>query len=130
MTYYIALVHKETGSACGVQLPDIPGCFSAAIDMDQVVSNAAEALSLWAEDTVLPAPRGIEGIVKDKDAAAELAGGAFLISVPLNESDTRVVSANISLERGTLKAIDAAAKRRKLTRSMFLTQVERNEINR
>ena len=98
--------------------------------MDHVVNNAAETLSLWAEDTPLPAPRRIEDIVKDKDVAAELAGGAFLISVPLNESDTRVVSANTSLERGMLKAIDAAAKRRKLTRSAFLAQAARNEINR
>ena len=130
MTYYIALVHKETGSARGVQFPDIPGCFSAADDMDQLVSNAAEALSLWAEDTAVPPPRRIEVIVKDKDVAAELAGGAILISVPLSENDTRVVSANISLERGMLKAIDAAAKRRKLTRSAFLAQAARNEINR
>ncbi len=130
MTYYIGLVHKESGSAFGVQFPDVPGCFSAADEMDHVVSNAAEALSLWAEDTTLPAPRSIENIVSDKDVAAELAGGAFLISVPLNENDTRVVSANISLERGMLKAIDAAARRRRLTRSAFLAQAARNEIKR
>ena len=130
MTYYIGLVHKEADSAFGVQFPDIPGCFSAADDMEHVVSNAAEALSLWAEDTALPVPLRIEDIVADKDVAAELAGGAFLISVPFNENDTRVVSANISLERGMLKAIDAAAKRRKLTRSAFLAQAARNEINR
>jgi predicted RNase H-like HicB family nuclease len=50
MTYYIGLVHKETGSAFGVQFPDVPGCFSASDDMDHVMSNATEALSLWAED--------------------------------------------------------------------------------
>ena len=130
MTYYIGLVHKEKASAFGVQFPDVPGCFSAADDMDHVVSNAAEALSLWAEDMALPAPRRIEDIVKDKEIAAELAGGAFLVSVPFTENDTRVVSANISLERGMLKAIDAAAKRRKLTRSAFLAQAARKEINR
>ena len=78
----------------------------------------------------MPEPRAIEEIVKDKAIKRELAAGAFLISVPLTESDTRVVAANISLERGMLKAIDAAAKRRKLTRSAFLAQAARNEINR
>ena len=130
MKTYFALIHKDDHSAYGASFPDLPGCFSAADEMDNLVSNAAEALSLWAEDAALPPPRRIEDIVANKDVAAELAGGAFLISVPLNENDTRVVSANISLERGMLKAIDQAAMRRKLTRSAFLAQAARNEINR
>ena len=130
MTYYIGLVHKEKDSAFGVQFPDVPGCFSASDDMDHVVSNATEALSLWAEDSTPPVPRSIEEIISETDIAADLAAGAFLISVPLTENDTRVVSANISMERGMLKAIDSAAKRRKLTRSAFLAQAARNEINR
>ncbi len=130
MTYYIGLVHKEKNSAFGVQFPDVPGCFSASDDMDHVVNNATEALSLWAEDATPPVPRSIEEIISETDIAADLAAGAFLISVPLTENDTRVVSANISMERGMLKAIDTAAKRRKLTRSAFLAQAARNEINR
>jgi predicted RNase H-like HicB family nuclease len=130
LTYYIGLVHKEKDSAFGVQFPDVPGCYSAADDMEDVIGNAIEALGLWAEDTAPPSPRSYEQIVADADVAAELAAGAFLISVPLTENDMRVVSANVSMERGVLKAIDAAAKRRKLTRSAFLVQAARNEINR
>lgn len=130
MPHYMALVHKEKNSAFGVQFPDVPGCFSAADSMDDLIANAAEALSLWAEDAELPPPRSIEKITASKDVATELAGGAFLVSVPYAENDTRVVTANISLERGMLKIIDEAAKRRKLTRSAFLAQAARNEINR
>jgi predicted RNase H-like HicB family nuclease len=130
MTHYIALVHKEKNSSFGVQFPDVPGCFSAADHMSSLVGNAAEALSLWAEDTALPAPRSIEKIVKDKAIAKELAAGAFLVSIPFTETDTRAVSANISMERGMLKAIDEAAKSRKLTRSAFLMQAARNEMRR
>ena len=130
MTYYMGLVHKEKGSAFGVQFPDVPGCYSAADDMEDVVRNATEVLSLWAEDAALPRPRGFEQVLADPDIAAELVAGAFLISVPLIVNDSRVVSANISLERGMLKAIDMADKRRKLTRSAFLAQAARNEINR
>ncbi len=130
MKQYFAIVHKEKGSAFGVQFPDLPGCFSAADDMEFLIGNASEALSLWAEDAKMPTPRQIEKIIADRDIASELADGAFLISVPLTENDTRVVSANISLERGVLKAIDTAAKRRKLTRSAFLSQAAKNEINR
>ena len=130
MTHYIALVHKDTDSSFGVQFPDVPGCFSAADDMDDLIGNATEALSLWAEDEVPPEPRSHGALLSDKDITAELAAGAFLISVPLVSNDTRVVSANISLERGMLKAIDEAAKRRKLTRSAFLAQAARREIGR
>ncbi len=130
MKQYFAIVHKEKGSAFGVQFPDLPGCFSAADDMEFLIGNASEALSLWAEDAKMPTPRQIEKIIADRDIASELADGVFLISVPLTENDTRVVSANISLERGVLKAIDTAAKRRKLTRSAFLSQAAKNEINR
>lgn len=130
MTQYIALVHKEKGSSFGVQFPDVPGCFSAADNMDGLVANASEALSLWAEDEMPPRPRSHEQILGDKDIAAELKAGAFLIAVPLLENDTRVVSANISLERGVLKAIDREAKRRKLTRSAFLVQAAKRELVR
>ena len=128
MTHFIALVHKDRNSAFGVQFPDVPGCYSASDDMDDVVLNAAEALSLWAEDQKLPKPRSIGALQLDKSIASELAQGAFLVAVPLVENDTRVVSANISLERGVLKAIDAEAKRRKLTRSAFLAQAARNAM--
>jgi predicted RNase H-like HicB family nuclease len=128
--HFIALVHKEKDSAYGAQFPDVPGCFSAADKMDDLIANATEALSQWAEDEKLPTPRPIEKLVADREIASELASGAFLVSVPFTENETRVVSANISLERGMLKTIDTAAKRRKLTRSAFLAQAARNEINR
>jgi predicted RNase H-like HicB family nuclease len=130
MRYYIALVHKDESSAYGVQFPDIPGCYSASDDMDALVPNAAEALSLYGEDVKLPSPRTIERIKADPKVAAELAGGAFLVAIPLIENDAKVVRANITLESGMLKAIDAAAKARNLTRSAFLAQAARHEIER
>lgn len=130
MRYFIALVHKDQDSAYGVQFPDIRGCYSAADDMADIVPNAIEALSLYAEDAGLPKPRSIEQVRADKDVAAELASGAFLIAVPLIENDAKVVRANITVELGMLKAIDAVAKSRKLTRSAFLAQAARHEIER
>lgn len=130
MRYYIALVHKDEGSAYGIQFPDVPGCYSAADDMDALVPNAVEALSLYAEDAELPAPRGIDRIKAVPDVANELAAGAFLVAVPLIENDGKVVRANITMESGMLKAIDAAARARNLTRSAFLAQAARREIER
>ena len=130
MRYYIALVHKDDGSAYGVRFPDVPGCYSAADDMGALVPNAVEALSLYAEDAELPAPRTIDRIKADPDITSELAAGAFLVAVPLIENDSKVVRANITMESGMLKAIDAAAKARNLTRSAFLAQAARHEIER
>ncbi len=40
MKYFYALVHKDDDSAFGVTFPDLPGCFSAADRIEDVVPNA------------------------------------------------------------------------------------------
>ncbi|WP_377298111.1 type II toxin-antitoxin system HicB family antitoxin [Rhizobium sp. SGZ-381] len=128
MRHYIALVHKEADSAFGVSFPDLPGVFSAADAESDLVSNAVEALRLWAEDETLPDPTPIEVLLARDDIRAELGLGAVLIRIPLIEDDSRVVRANVTFEAGTLKAIDAEAARRGLTRSAFLASCARKEI--
>lgn len=130
MHYYFAVVHKDRDSAYGVHFPDVPGCFSAADDMNDLIPNAIEALSLFGEDETLTPPRSVEQIRSDSDVAADLAEGAFLVAVPFIENEAKVVRANITMEQGLLKAIDRAAKDRKLTRSAFLAQAARREIER
>jgi predicted RNase H-like HicB family nuclease len=130
MRYYVALVHKDPESAYGVSFPDLPSVFSAADSDEDIVSNAIEALRLWAEDGELPAPASHQEIVERPEVRAELATGAFLIRVPFIEDDTRTVRANITMEAGTLAAIDHAAKQRGLTRSAFLASCARKEIER
>ena len=41
---YIAIVHKDLGSAYGMTFPDAPGCFSATDDLDDLFEMANEAL--------------------------------------------------------------------------------------
>lgn len=126
MKYFYAIVHKDPDSAFGVQFPDLPGCFSAADSMEEVLPNAIEALELWFEDEPLVEPRSLEAV--KAEAAGDLAQGAFLLAVPVIRNDSKPVRINISLERGTLAAIDGAAASRKLTRSAFLAEAARNEI--
>lgn len=128
MRYYIAVIHKDEGSSYGVHFPDVPGCFSAADTLDEVVPNATEALALYAEDMALPDPRDLEAIRTDEGVQADIAGGAILMAIPHIENDSRVERVNITVEAGLLKAIDIAAKSRKLTRSAFLAQAARHEI--
>ena len=126
MIVYHAVVHKDEESAWGVHFPDLPGCFSAADDLADVQANASEAVMLYLEGEKAPEPSAIEKI---RDMAADdLAEGAFLLAVPYVYVSNRPQRINISIDRGVLDAIDAAATARKLTRSAFLTEAARNEI--
>jgi predicted RNase H-like HicB family nuclease len=126
MTVYHAVVHKDEDSAWGVHFPDLPGCFSAADDLADVQANASAAVMLYLEGEKAPEPSAIEKI---RDMAADdLAEGAFLLAVPYIYVSNRPQRINISIDRGVLDAIDAAAASRKLTRSAFLTEAARNEI--
>lgn len=128
MKHYFALVHKDADSSYGIQFPDIPGAFSAADEVNGIVPNAIEALSLYAEDSELPEASTHADIMARDKVRSELSEGAFLVSIPYIEDDSAVVRANISIERGVLKAVDECAKRRGLTRSAFIAQAARHEI--
>ncbi|MHA6643305.1 type II toxin-antitoxin system HicB family antitoxin [Mesorhizobium sp. A623] len=128
MKNYFALVEKDGESAFGVRFPDIPGVFSAADRQEDILANAIEALQLWAEDMPLPDPSLHPAIVAKPEVREALAAGGYLISVPLIDNDSAVVRANVTFERGVLRAIDAAARERGLTRSAFLSSAARREI--
>lgn len=126
MRYYHAVVHKDEDSAFGVQFPDLPGCFSAADEIEDVIPNAIEALSLWFEDEDEVDPSPVEAI--RLRVADDLAEGAFLVMVPWIGRNSKPARVNISLDRAMLDAIDTAAGMRRLTRSAFLAEAARNEI--
>lgn len=127
MRQFYAIVHKDADSAYGLEFPDLPGCFSAADDLDDVVPNAIEALSLWFEDGEAHIePSAIEAV--RAAAANELAEGAFLVMIPWIGRSSKPQRVNISLDGSMLAAIDAAAATRRLTRSAFLAEAARNEI--
>lgn len=128
MKYFYALVHKDADSAYGVEFPDLPGCFSAADSVDDLLSNACEALELWFEDADEVQPMRLDQI---RAVAAEaLAQGGFIVAVPWIRQTGKLVRANISLDRGMLDAIDRAAAERRLTRSAFLADAARRVIER
>ncbi|MBA8903737.1 MULTISPECIES: type II toxin-antitoxin system HicB family antitoxin [unclassified Phyllobacterium] len=128
MRHYFALVHKDEDSAFGIQFPDIKGVYSAADKADDIVRNAVEALRLYAEDAELPAPSSHGDILARQDIRDELAAGAYLVFVPLIDNDTAVVRANVTFERGLLRAIDDTVKARGTTRSAFLASAAKREI--
>ena len=78
MTHYVAIV-EESGPdrAVGVWFPDLPGCFSAGDNVDEALRNAAEAVTLYAEELAkegrrLPDPRSIAELRSDPIVAADI----------------------------------------------------------
>lgn len=129
MQRYYALVNKDEDTAFGVSFPDLPAVYSAADEEKDIVTNAAEALQLYFEDVQeRPKASSIEVLAEREDVKRELSNGAFLVSVPLIENDTKVVRANVTFERGLLRSIDAAANARGLSRSAFLAAAALHEM--
>jgi predicted RNase H-like HicB family nuclease len=89
MKSYLAIVHKDEGSAVGVVFPDLPGCFSAGDTYDKAIANAHVALQLYAEaernaGRQLPKPRTFEALYRDH-AVREEASGAPFVAIRLEE---------------------------------------------
>jgi predicted RNase H-like HicB family nuclease len=128
LRHYFAWVEQEGDSAFCAQFPDLPHVFSAADEHEDVIREACGALRLAGQDSALPLPSDHASILKRQDVREALAKGAYLIQVPLIEIGTEVVRANITLERAMLDAVDVAAKGRGMTRSAFLVNAARHEI--
>ncbi|MEM6902536.1 MAG: type II toxin-antitoxin system HicB family antitoxin [Pseudomonadota bacterium] len=130
MRTYVAVVHEDENSAIGVHFPDVPGCFSAADNMDELHKNAAEALALFFEDEEnLPEPRSLAAIKQSGEVDEDIAEGAMFVAVPLVRLTGRTKAANITFDVGLLQAIDFTAKERGLTRAGFLSDLARKELN-
>ncbi len=129
MANYIAIVHKEAKSAFGVSFPDFPGCITAGINIDEAKDMAQEALTLhikgmFEDGEQLPVPSRLEDIMSDSDYANAIA--YLVVSVP--EAKPRTVRVNVTVPEMTLKQIDAAAKKRGMSRSSFLVHAAQNAI--
>jgi predicted RNase H-like HicB family nuclease len=129
MSNYIAIVHKETKSDFGVSFPDFPGCITAGKDIDEAKDMAEEALTLHIHGMLedgeqLPVPSRLEDIMSDSDYANPIA--YLVVSVP--DARPRTVRVNVTVPEMTLKQIDAAAKKRGMSRSSFLVHAAQNAI--
>lgn len=131
--YYLALVEKDPDSAYGIWFPDMPGCFPAADEFDDLPRIAAGLLrqhveALESNGHPVPAPRSIAEVMTDKDVRRAVRSGATTMLVPLLADPGRTVRVNVTVERGLLDQIDEAAGARGLTRSAFLAQAAREKI--
>jgi len=114
---YPVLIEKDSpGTAWGIIVPDLPGCFSAADKEGDILDNAREAILLHLEALEdIPLPSSLESI----DSAGFTIG---LIDVDLSQIHGAAKRINITIPAGVLARIDAAANAAGMNRSAFLTE--------
>ena len=130
MASYIAVIHKDPDSDCGVSFPDFPGCITAGATIDEVKDMAHKALpfhikGMLEDGEKIPVPSRLEEIMPDPDYADAV---AFLV-VTIPDLKPRAVRVNITIPEDTLHRIDAAAKKRGMSRSSFLAHAAQNAIH-
>lgn len=132
MTHYIAALEPDQRGGFGVFFPDLPGLASAGDTQEKAIAAAVEALAghvaaMRDDGDKVPQPRTLDALRKDKRAAADMKG-CVMVAIPLLDIGGRQTRVNISATRRDIEAIDAAAKRRGLTRSAFLIEAARGKI--
>ena len=129
MSNYIAIIHKDPKSDFGVSFPDLPGCISAGRTIDEAKEMAQEALSLHIQGMLedgeeVPTPSSLEDVMADPEYSDAV---AFLV-VSAPESKPRAVRVNVTIPEDMLVKIDAAAKKRNMSRSSYLVQAAKTAM--
>jgi predicted RNase H-like HicB family nuclease len=128
MRQYIALIHKDPDSDYGVSFPDLPGCVTAGLDLDDARSMAADALALhlagMAEDEEpIPEPSSLEAVMADRGNRDAV---AILVKAP--PATAKTVRVNMTIPEDELEQIDKFSAEHGYTRSGFLLQAAKKAI--
>jgi len=133
MLYPVYVYLGDGTHAHSAQVPDFPGCFSAADDWQDLPRMVQEAVEVWCmgEDVDLPTPTALETLA----ARPEFSGGVWmLIDVDVTRLDVRAnkkpMRINISIPAALVHDIDAFARANGATRSGFLAQAARTAMAR
>jgi predicted RNase H-like HicB family nuclease len=128
LSYIAILVPEKEDGGYSVFFPDLPGCVTQGDDVADAQAMAIDALSGWLAATIdlgypVPIQRPLEVIRADKSFARENEVNwhdAIAMVVPVRPPLGRPERVNVSLDSNKLRAIDAYAERRGMTRSAVL----------
>lgn len=118
---YPVFLEKDSDSDYGVSIPDLPGCFSAGVTIEEALENAQEAIlthveGLLMDNEAIPNPSSIEKIKKKYSTKGMWA----LVNVDLANLSKEIKRVNITIPGNILSKIDAYAQREGETRSGLL----------
>ena len=125
MRYPIAIEPGTGGSAFGVAIPDLPGCFSAGDTLDEAIDNAEIAATLWIDAALdsgqaIPKPSSVDAIRNRADYAGRLFA---LVTVDPAQLDDTIERVNITLPRRVLRRLDSKAREAGETRSGYIARM-------
>jgi predicted RNase H-like HicB family nuclease len=128
MRQYIALIHKDASSDYGVSFPDLPGCVTAGVDLDDARRMAEEALALHLagmaeDDEPIPEPSSLEAVMADRENRDAV---AILVRAPA--ATTKAVRVNMTIPEDELEEIDKFSAEKGYTRSGFLLHAAKKAI--
>ncbi|MBF0213391.1 MAG: type II toxin-antitoxin system HicB family antitoxin [Magnetococcales bacterium] len=129
-TFPIAIEPGDRDHAFGVVVPDLPGCFSAADTMEEVLNSAREAITLHMEGMIeegmeFPEIRSIE----EHMANPEFAGWIWaVVDVEDIRETYQPIRVNITIPKYLLNRIDVHAADRHMTRSGLLADAARRML--
>ncbi|HID51783.1 MAG TPA: type II toxin-antitoxin system HicB family antitoxin [Anaerolineae bacterium] len=122
--HYPVVIHKDPDSDYGVTVPDLPGCFSAGVTLDEALVEAAEAIECHIEGLLLdgepvPTPQTVEFHQSNPDYA----GGIWaVVSVDLSKLSGKSKRVNITVPERLLSLMDQYAAQHGETRSGLIAQ--------
>ena len=126
MRQYIALIHKDASSDYGVSFPDLPGCVTAGVDLDDARRMAEEALALHLagmaeDDEPIPEPPSLEAVMADRE-------NRDAVAILVKAATTKAVRVNMTIPEDELEQIDEFAAEHGYTRSGFLLHAAKKAI--
>ena len=123
LQYPVLIEQGDENTAWGIIVPDLPGCFSAADNQEDILNNTREAILLHlSEMEDLPVPSSLADIEPD---------GMFIgfVDVDISKLEGPAKRINITVPTAILSRIDAAAKARGLSRSGYMTEAALKEAS-
>jgi predicted RNase H-like HicB family nuclease/uncharacterized protein (DUF1778 family) len=128
MRQYIALIHKDADSDYGVSFPDLPGCVTAGVDLNDARAMAEEALALHLagmadDEEPIPESSSLDAIMAERENRDAV---AILVKAP--PTTAKAVRVNVTIPEDELEQIDKFAAAQGYTRSGFLLHAAKRSI--
>lgn len=118
------VLHTDDGTAYGVTVPDLPGCFSAGDTLDEALDSALEAIDLHVQGLLEDGQRlpAVQPLAVHQ-ANPDYQGAVFaVVDAPVERYLGPAEKLNITLPRLLLAQIDDYTASHNLSRSGFLAK--------
>ncbi len=133
MLFPIAISVGDEKYAHGVEVPDLPGCFSAGDTLDEAIANAHEAIDLHLsgmsdDNEPLPVAKTVEFYREKKDYAGRVWA---LVDIDITKYLGKAEKINVTLPGSLIRRIDEFVERHPDygSRSGFLAKVSAERLS-